>query len=133
MILYPVYRRNTCKSMRIFKIVRKLELDIFGKRDIIYYMRQRKDDRKKTVRAFMLVTQLGLIMIVSMGMTTTLGIWLDRKLGTSFITVILFFVGAVAGGQSVYRMVKQFDEDDESGKDDKSDDKFSEDEGQDSP
>jgi len=96
-------------------------------------MRQRKDDRKKTVRAFALVTQLGLIMIVSMGMTTALGIWLDRKLGTSFITVILFFVGAVAGGQSVYRMVKQFDEDDEGGKDDKLDDKFSEDEGQNPP
>lgn len=77
-------------------------------------MRQRKDDKKKTFQTLSLVTQLGLVMIVSVGMTTALGIWLDRRLGTSFLTVILFFLGAVAGGQGAYRMVKQvFKEEDE--------------------
>lgn len=81
---------------------------------IIFFMRQRKDDKKKTFQTLSLVTQLGLVMIVSMGMTTALGIWLDRRLGTSFLTVILFFLGAVAGGQGAYRMVKQvFKEEDE--------------------
>ncbi len=75
--------------------------------DIIYFMRQRKDDKKKTMQALALITQLGLIMIVSIGMTSALGIWLDRRLGTSFCTVILFFLGAVAGGQGVYRTVKK--------------------------
>lgn len=82
---------------------------------IIFFMRQRKDDKKKTFQTLSLITQLGLVMIVSIGMTSALGIWLDRRLGTSFITVILFFLGAVAGGQGAYRMMKQIfkEEDDE--------------------
>ena len=87
------------------------------KMGIIYYMKQRKDDRKKTFQALALVTQLGLVMIVSIGMMTALGIWLDKKLGTSFITVIMFFLGAAAGIQGAYRMIKQFDGD-EDGKND---------------
>lgn len=81
---------------------------------IILFMRQRKDDKKKTFQTLSLVTQLGLVMIVSIGMATALGIWLDGKLGTAFITVILFFLGAVAGGQGAYRMMKQiFEEEDD--------------------
>ena len=60
-----------------------------------------------------MITQFGLVMIVSIGLTTALGIWLDRKLGTSFLTIFLFFVGAVAGGQSVYSMVKKIYRDEE--------------------
>lgn len=82
---------------------------------IIFFMRRRKDDKKKTFQTLSLITQLGLVMIVSVGMASALGIWLDRRLGTSFITVILFFLGAVAGGQGAYRMMKQIfkEEDDE--------------------
>lgn len=81
---------------------------------IIFFMRQRKDDKRKTFQTLSLITQLGLVMIVSIGMATALGIWLDRKLGTAFITVILFFLGAVAGGQGAYRMMKQiFEEEDD--------------------
>ena len=87
------------------------------KLDIIIYMRQRKDNRKKTFQTLTLITQLGLIMIVAMGMTTALGVWLDRRLGTSFLTVVLFFVGAAGGVQAVYRMVQQIFGD-EDGKDD---------------
>lgn len=78
-------------------------------------MRKSRDDKKKTFQTFTLITQIGLVMIVSIGMMSALGIWLDRKLGTSFIMVILFFVGALAGVQGAYRMVKQiFREEDES-------------------
>lgn len=82
--------------------------------DILILMKQRKDDKKKTVQMLSLITQLGLVMLVSIGMTTALGVWLDKKLGTSFITIVLFFLGAVAGGQAVYRMIKQTFDDDES-------------------
>ena len=82
--------------------------------DIIIYMKQRGDDRKKTFQTFSLITQIGLVMIVAIGMTTALGVWLDRKLGTSFITVIMFFLGAAGGCQGVYRIVKQvFKDEDE--------------------
>ncbi len=80
-------------------------------------MKQRGDDRKKTFQTFSLITQIGLVMIVAIGMTTALGVWLDRKLGTSFITVIMFFLGAAGGCQGVYRIVKQIFKD-EDGKND---------------
>lgn len=86
--------------------------------DIIIYMKQRGDDRKKTFQTFSLITQMGLVMMVAIGMTTALGVWLDHKLGTSFITVIMFFLGAAGGCQGVYRMVKQIFKD-EDGKNDK--------------
>ena len=81
--------------------------------DILYVMKQRKDDKKKTVQMLSLVTQLGLLMIVSIGMTTALGVFLDKKFDTSFLTVILFFVGAIAGGQAAYRTIQKTFEDDE--------------------
>ena len=31
----------------------------------------------------------------------------DRKFDTSFWMILLFFIGAVAGGQNVYRMARQ--------------------------
>jgi F0F1-type ATP synthase assembly protein I len=78
-------------------------------------MKQRKNDRKKTFQTFALVTQLGLVMIVAIGMMTALGIWLDNKCGTKFLTVIFFFLGAAGGVQGAYRMIKQIygDEDDD--------------------
>jgi F0F1-type ATP synthase assembly protein I len=78
-------------------------------------MRKRKDDRKKTFQTFALISQLGLVMIVSIGLMTALGIWLDNKFGTKFLTVLFFFLGAAAGVQGAYRMIKQIygDEDDD--------------------
>lgn len=80
-------------------------------------MRHRGDNKKETFQILSLITQMGLVMIAAVGMATALGLWLDRKLGTSFITVLLFFVGAVAGGQGVYRLIKKIYRD-EDGKDD---------------
>ncbi len=85
--------------------------------DIIKYMKHRGDDKKETFQILALITQFGLIMIASVGMSTALGLWLDRRLGTSFITVVMFFIGAVAGGQGVYRLVKKLYRD-EDGKND---------------
>lgn len=81
--------------------------------DIIYLMRQRKDDKVKTLQMLTMVSQLGLVMLVSVGMTTALGIWLDKRLGTCFITVIMFFLGAAAGASAIYRMVKRIYGEDE--------------------
>lgn len=85
-------------------------------------MKQRKDDKKSTFRMLTMVSQFGFTMIVSLVMTTALGIWLDKTLGTSFITIIMFFLGAVAGGQNIYRMAKQICGD-EDGKNDKTSEK----------
>lgn len=79
---------------------------------IIIHMKQRKDDKRTMFRALALVSQLGLVMIVSIGMTTAFGIWLDKRLGTAFFTAIFFCMGAVAGAKSAYRLITQVDRDD---------------------
>lgn len=70
-------------------------------------MKHKKPYDKSVYRSLALVMQFGINMVVPIAMMTALGIWLDQKLGTSFIMILLFFVGAAAGGQNVYRMAKK--------------------------
>ena len=94
-------------------------------------MKRRKGDERIVFQSLAMVTQFGLNMIVPICMMSALGVWLDGKLGTSWITILFFVIGAVAGGQNVYRMARRlsggeesdreqgvFDEDDRSGKKD---------------
>ncbi len=63
-------------------------------------------------RSFALVMQFGINMLVPICLMTALGIYLDRKLGTSYLVIVLFTVGAIAGGQNIYRMAKRIYEND---------------------
>ena len=68
---------------------------------------------KSVYRSIILITQFGINMLVPICMMSALGIWLDNRYGTSFWTILLFFVGAIAGGQNIYRMAKKvYDTDD---------------------
>lgn len=69
--------------------------------------KRKKGYDRSVYRSFALVMQFGINMLVPICMMSAIGIFLDQKLGTSFIMVIFFFVGAVAGGQNVFRMAKQ--------------------------
>ncbi len=46
-------------------------------------------------------------MIVPILLCTFAGIFLDRWLGTSFIVIILFFLGAMAGFRNIYIFAKR--------------------------
>lgn len=70
-------------------------------------MRRRKGDERVVYQSLVMVTQFSLNMLVPICLMSALGIWLDGKLGTSYLTVLCFTVGAIAGGQSIYRMVKR--------------------------
>ena len=70
--------------------------------------RRRSSQYDKSVyRSLVLISQFGINMLVPICMMCVLGIWLDDRFGTSFWTILLFFVGAIAGGQNVYRMAKK--------------------------
>lgn len=69
--------------------------------------RPKKRYNKSVYRSFAMILQFGLNMLVPICMMTALGIFLDKKLGTTWIMVVFFFVGAAAGGQNVHRMAKQ--------------------------
>lgn len=70
-------------------------------------MRRQNDSKNSVIQALLMVSQFSLNMLVPIGMMCVLGIWLDKTFETNFWTVLLFFVGAIAGGQNVYRMAKR--------------------------
>ena len=70
-------------------------------------MKQQKSNDNSVAQALMMVMQFGINMLVPICLMSALGVWLDKKFDTSFWMIILFFVGALAGGQNVYRMAKQ--------------------------
>ncbi|WP_276949717.1 AtpZ/AtpI family protein [Acetatifactor muris] len=70
-------------------------------------MKKRKEEDRIVYQSLAMVTQFGLNMIVPICLLSAAGVWLDRKFGTSYLTILLFAAGAVAGGQNVYRMAKR--------------------------
>lgn len=70
-------------------------------------MKHRRPYHSSVYRSLILITQMGIHMVVSITIATVLGIWLDSKLGTSFLVVLLFFLGAAAGAQNCYRMARR--------------------------
>lgn len=64
-------------------------------------MKKNKYD-SSVYRSLALITQFGINMLVPIFLCTFLGIFLDKKLGTNFIVVILFFLGAAAGARNIY-------------------------------
>lgn len=58
--------------------------------------------------ALIMVFQFGINMLVPIFICTLLGVWLGDKLDKNWIAIPLFFIGAVAGGQNIYRMAKKF-------------------------
>lgn len=70
-------------------------------------MKRHKGDDRVIFQSLAMVTQFGLNMIVPICAMSALGIWLDGKLGTSYLTILFFAMGAVAGGQNIYRMARR--------------------------
>lgn len=70
--------------------------------------KKKSDDSKMIWEALVMVLQFGISMIVPILLCTLLGVWLGEKTGVSWLAIPLFFVGAVAGGQNVYRMARKF-------------------------
>lgn len=64
-------------------------------------MKKNKYD-KEVYRSLTLITQFGINMLVPIFICTFIGIFLDNKFGTSFIVIIMFFLGAAAGARNVY-------------------------------
>lgn len=69
--------------------------------------KKKKGYDRSVYRSIALVMQFGLNMLVPICMMSALGVFLDQKLGTSYIMVIFFFAGAAAGGQNIFRMAKK--------------------------
>lgn len=63
--------------------------------------------RRNVYHALTMITQFGINMLVPIFLCSFIGIYIDRKCGTSFWMVLLFFVGAFAGFRNVYIFAKK--------------------------
>ena len=61
---------------------------------------------KTVYQSLSLIMQFGINMLVPIFICTFLGIFLDKKLHTKFIVIILFFLGAIAGFRNIFIMAK---------------------------
>lgn len=64
--------------------------------------------KRKEFSAFAMILQIGLNMIVPILGLTVFGAWLGETVGQNWVAIPFFVIGALAGGTSVYRLVKKF-------------------------
>ena len=64
-------------------------------------------DNSKIVRSLSMISQFSIHMLVPICMCSYIGFLLDEKLNTSFLFIILFFIGALAGGRNVYLLAQK--------------------------
>lgn len=70
-------------------------------------MKKDKPYDRTVYQSLTMIMQFGINMVVPIAMMTALGVWLDRKFETGYLTILFFFIGALAGGQNIYRMAKK--------------------------
>ena len=62
---------------------------------------------RNVYHALTMISQFGINMLVPIFLCSFIGIAIDKKCGTSYWMVILFFVGALAGFTNVFRYAKK--------------------------
>jgi len=63
--------------------------------------RDEKKDRKEIVKALSMILQIGLSMMVCMGMSLAIGFYLDKLFGTKFWMIIMMVIGVMASFRSL--------------------------------
>lgn len=63
---------------------------------------------RELTESFSMVLQFGINMLVPIIMCIALGVWIGDKYDMDWIVIPLFFVGALAGYTSIFKMVKQY-------------------------
>ena len=76
--------------------------------------RKKKPYDRTVFRSIALIMQFGINMLVPICLMSAVGVWMDKRFGTNVWMILLFCMGAVAGGQNVYRMARTiYDDSDE--------------------
>lgn len=74
---------------------------------------------KGTLNNLVLITQFGISMMVPIFLCFFIGVYLDKWLQTSFIAILMFFVGSLAGFRNVYMFAKRSMKSDEEREDER--------------
>ena len=68
---------------------------------------KKKTDNRMVMDALIMVFQFGINMIVPIFICTLMGVWIGDKTGATWVAIPLFFIGAIAGGNNIYKMSKR--------------------------
>ena len=68
----------------------------------------KKINMHEITESFSMVLQFGLNMIIPIAMCIAVGVWIGDKYDMDWIVIPLFFVGALAGYTSIFKMVRQY-------------------------
>ncbi|MBR3525806.1 MAG: AtpZ/AtpI family protein [Lachnospiraceae bacterium] len=71
-------------------------------------MEEKRKERRNAMQLLTMVTQFGITMLVPIFLCFFLGRVLDKRFGTAIWTIILFFVGAVAGFRNIYVLSRRY-------------------------
>jgi hypothetical protein len=63
---------------------------------------------KSVYQSLTMITQFGINMVVPIALCSFAGYYLDRWLGTSYLVIVLFFVGAMAGQGTQFEGLDQY-------------------------
>ncbi len=80
-------------------------------------MGRNKKYKKSVYQSLAVITQFGINMLVPIFLCSFAGLYLDRRLGTAFWFVLLFFVGALAGFRNIFILAKKIYEGDQKDED----------------
>ena len=64
--------------------------------------------RNQVMETLALVMQVSISMILPLVACTIFGAWLGKKIDNDWVAIIGFVVGAAAGVESVYKIVKKY-------------------------
>lgn len=62
---------------------------------------------RNVYHALAMISQFSINMLVPIFVCSFIGIAIDKKFGTSFFVVIMFFIGAAAGFRNVFKFAKK--------------------------
>jgi F0F1-type ATP synthase assembly protein I len=78
-------------------------------------MGKKKKYKSSVYQSLAVITQFGINMLVPIFLCSFGGLFIDRRLNTSYWFIILFFVGALAGFRNIYILAKKIYEGDKDG------------------
>ena len=67
-----------------------------------------RKSENQVMEMLVLIGQIGITMLVPILMCTVLGAFIGAHFKIAWISVVAFFIGAVAGFQNVYRLIKKY-------------------------
>jgi len=66
-----------------------------------------KKNNNGVFRLLALFNQFTIHMLVPIFLCSFFGYWLDQKLQTSFLFIVFFFIGALAGGRNIFLLARK--------------------------